>query len=123
MATTPRPFIFEHIANIGTADKPGTTVQFENGNGKIYYQRDGKIYCKSATVNQGHWQNMVLGNEVQNSNLDIKDFSMAQAIPDAAFGLAIVSEEVDNKTVDKMYLIIDNYDLNTHEEKLIKSIL
>lgn len=65
MATTPRPLIFERILNISEASKPGMTIQHRDGNGKIFYVRDGKKYYKDATVTSGYWPGAVLGEETE----------------------------------------------------------
>ena len=127
MATTPRPLIFERILTVtDNASNAGRTVQFDDGDGKIYYQKGNKIYSKDATVTQGHWQNMTLGNETQESTLNVKSYSIDQAIPRMAFGLAIIPGTIPDEQghyKDNLYLIKDDYNSGTHTETLIHTIL
>lgn len=97
MATTPRPLIFERILNISEASKPGMTIQHQDGNGKIFYLRDGKKYYKDATVTSGYWPGAVLGDETEITSESeegaenvVKDFALDQPVVEEVYEMDIL---------------------------------
>lgn len=98
MATTPRPLYFERILNVSSADKPGMTIQHQDGNGKIFYLRDGKKYYKDATVTNGYWPGAVLGEETEITSESeegaenvVKDFALDQPVVGEIYEMDILS--------------------------------
>ena len=103
MATTPRTFLWERITTIATdSEKPGMTIQYANGNGRVYYKKDGKAYYKDASVTQGHWQAMSLGSETLMVDEEIKDFAIDQPVVGNIFEVKVVS---DNPSSDAVILM------------------
>ncbi len=93
MATTPRPLAFERILNVASGvSQSGMTVQDDEGNGKIYYNKAGTVCYKDATVTQGHWQSMSLGNEVETSETDVKELSIDDPVVGNVYMLTVESD-------------------------------
>lgn len=94
MATTPRPLVWKNSTPISTGvENPVKSIQFEDGNADIIYQKDKKIKHKDATITQGHWDDMSLGNELQSLDYDanVKDSDIAHGTIDNLYELFITS--------------------------------
>lgn len=123
MATTPTPLIWQNATKIVNEDAKfgGTTIQFKDGNGRIYYVKtDNVLYDKDATVVQGHWQDMTLGEENKEETKQIKLLSMAQPVPALLYSLVVVHN--DETGFDKMYLVREDFDTDIEETIKIRGL-
>ena len=99
----------------------GTTVQFKDGNGRIYYVKTDKVlYDKNAAVTQGHWQDMVLDEENKEDTKEIKLLSMTQPVPSLLYSLVVIHNETTG--YDKMYLVREDFDSDEEETIRIRGL-
>lgn len=123
MATTPTPLIWQSATKVVNDDVNfgGTTVQFKDGNGRIYYIKDDNIlYSKDAAVSQGHWQDMVLDEETPQDTKNIKLMSMVQPVTSLLYSLVVIHNEETG--FDKVFLVKENFDDETEETVRVKGL-
>ena len=104
MATTPRGYIWEHITYINPeADKAGMTVQFADGNGRMYYPKEKIVYSRTLSITQGHWQDSIVGAEEQLLQDEVKDFAAVMPVVGREYRISVTSTvSGDAVTVTKL---------------------
>lgn len=123
MATTPTPLIWQNAVRVVNDDVlfGGTTIQFKDGNGRIYYIKDDNtLYSKDAEVTQGHWQDMELADEEKLDTKNIKLMSMTQPVTSLLYSLVVVHNDATG--FDKIFLVKENFDDETEETVRIKGL-
>lgn len=96
MAATLRPLIFESLQLVsGNVTQSVMTTQDDTGNGKIYYNKSGIVCYKEATVVEGHWHDMTIGNETPTQLTDVKELSIDVPVVNEQYGL-IVQSDISN---------------------------
>ena len=117
MASTPRPLIWKNSTPISTGveNNPVKSIQFEDGNADIIYQKNKSLTYKHASISQGHWESMTLGGEITPQVLKLKEIEITQPVSDMVYTLTV-------RLSNRPFLTVKDLDTGIETEQVITCI-